>query len=227
MTLNQTFITPLDPEDLHSLSSHLDDVLDGIEDSAHRLVAYRLPQIPPTVVELSRIVRSCGETLRQAFVALSKDQPLTEHCIEINRLEEVADQLVRSAVSDLFQNEKDPIQLMKLKEIYEFLETDHGRLRGCGGRAAERSREEQLIRWIRYCSSVIIILVALVFDFINGFHDAANSIATIVSTRVLTPFQAVIWAAFFNFVAAFTRRDRRRENRRQRAWWICTMSRPT
>ncbi|HEV8439098.1 MAG TPA: inorganic phosphate transporter [Methylomirabilota bacterium] len=48
-----------------------------------------------------------------------------------------------------------------------------------------------------------IILVALVFDFINGFHDAANSIATVVSTRVLTPMQAVAWAAFFNFVAAF------------------------
>ena len=50
---------------------------------------------------------------------------------------------------------------------------------------------------------IFIILVALVFDFINGFHDAANSIATVVSTRVLTPLQAVVWAAFFNFVAAF------------------------
>ena len=50
---------------------------------------------------------------------------------------------------------------------------------------------------------VFIVLVVLVFDFINGFHDAANSIATVVSTRVLTPLQAVVWAAFFNFVAAF------------------------
>ena len=50
---------------------------------------------------------------------------------------------------------------------------------------------------------VFIVIVALVFDFINGFHDAANSIATVVSTRVLTPLQAVVWAAFFNFVAAF------------------------
>src|SRR5688572_32785709 len=50
---------------------------------------------------------------------------------------------------------------------------------------------------------VIVIAVALFFDFLNGFHDAANSIATIVSTRVLTPTQAVMWAAFFNFVAAF------------------------
>jgi inorganic phosphate transporter, PiT family len=50
---------------------------------------------------------------------------------------------------------------------------------------------------------IFIVLVALIFDFINGFHDAANSIATVVSTRVLTPLQAVVWAAFFNFVAAF------------------------
>src|SRR5580692_11977507 len=51
--------------------------------------------------------------------------------------------------------------------------------------------------------AAFIIVIALVFDYINGFHDAANSIATIVATRVLTPFQAVIWAAFFNFAAAF------------------------
>src|SRR5215467_14342139 len=51
--------------------------------------------------------------------------------------------------------------------------------------------------------AVIIIAIALLFDYINGFHDAANSIATIVATRVLTPLQAVIWAAFFNFAAAF------------------------
>jgi PiT family inorganic phosphate transporter len=51
---------------------------------------------------------------------------------------------------------------------------------------------------------VIIIAVALIFDYINGFHDAANSVATVVSTRVLTPFQAVLWAAFFNFVSAFS-----------------------
>ena len=52
--------------------------------------------------------------------------------------------------------------------------------------------------------AVIVVVVALVFDYINGFHDAANSIATVVATRVLTPFQAVLWAAFFNFVSAFT-----------------------
>jgi PiT family inorganic phosphate transporter len=55
-----------------------------------------------------------------------------------------------------------------------------------------------------YSLAVLIIVIALAFDFLNGFHDAANSVATVVATRVLTPFQAVVWAAFFNFVAAFT-----------------------
>ena len=51
---------------------------------------------------------------------------------------------------------------------------------------------------------VIVVALALIFDFVNGFHDSANSIATVVSTRVLTPLQAVAWAAFFNFASAFT-----------------------
>src|SRR5690349_24339303 len=54
-----------------------------------------------------------------------------------------------------------------------------------------------------YSLVILIIAIALVFDYINGFHDAANSIATLVATRVLTPFQAVVWAAFFNFAAYF------------------------
>lgn len=123
LRLNQTFITPLDPEDIHSLSSHLDDIIDGIEDSVHRMVSYRLEAIPGTMVELCRIVRSCAAEIQIAFEALSKGQKLMDHCIEINRLEEVADQLGRTAVSELFQKEKDPITLMKLKEVYEFLET--------------------------------------------------------------------------------------------------------
>ncbi len=120
--LNSTFITPLDPEDIHSLSSHLDDVIDGIEDSVHRMLAYRIEPIPSTVVELCRLVQSCGVALRLAFESLAKGQPFMSHCIEVNRLEEAADQLGRTAVEDLFQNEKDPVRIIKLKEVYEFLE---------------------------------------------------------------------------------------------------------
>ncbi len=120
--LNQTFITPLDPEDIHALSSRLDDVLDGIEDTAYRLVAYRLEPIPPTVIELCEIVHDCTMSLAKAFEALNKDEKLLEDCIEVNRLEDYADQVLRRAVADLFEREKDPIALIKLKEVYEFLE---------------------------------------------------------------------------------------------------------
>jgi uncharacterized protein Yka (UPF0111/DUF47 family) len=120
--LNSTFITPLDPEDIQSLSSHLDDVIDGIEDCVQRMLDYHIDPIPGTVLELCRIVQSCCLLLQQAFTALAAHKPFIEHSIEINRLEEAADQLGRAAVKELFEKETDPIHLIKLKEIYEFLE---------------------------------------------------------------------------------------------------------
>ncbi len=120
--LGQTFITPLDPEDIHSLSSHLDDVLDGIEDSAHRLVSYKIEPIPHEVVRLCELVNLCAGSLVKAITALNTDKKILEHCIEINRLEDEADQLVRGAIADLFDKEKDPIQIIKKKELLEFLE---------------------------------------------------------------------------------------------------------
>src|SRR5579863_856911 len=120
--LNSTFITPLDPEDIQSLSSHLDDVIDGIEDCVQRMLDYRIDPIPGTVLELCHIVRACCLILQKAFDALADHKPFIEHSIEINRLEEAADQLGRGAVRELFEKETDPIRLIKLKEIYEFLE---------------------------------------------------------------------------------------------------------
>jgi len=120
--LNQTFITPLDPEDIHSVAAHMDDVLDGIEEAAHRMVAYRVDEIPPAAVEMCKIIHTCCQLMVSAFEALNADKPLLEQCIEINRQEDIADQLQRRAVAELFQTEKDPIRLMKLKEIYDFLE---------------------------------------------------------------------------------------------------------
>lgn len=120
--LNQTFITPIDPEDIHLLGSYLDDVLDAIEESAHRIVAYKINPIPQPVVEICAVIENCALVMEKAFRALAAEKPMLEHCIEINRLEAEADDLVRAAIADLFANEKDPIALIKLKEIYEFLE---------------------------------------------------------------------------------------------------------
>ncbi len=120
--LNQTFITPIDPEDIHNVSSALDDVLDGLEDTSHRLVSYHIDPIPADMLTLAEIVSACGAALRKAFLALEKDGPILDHCIEINRLENEADRIGRSAVADLFNNEKDPIRVIKLKEVYDFIE---------------------------------------------------------------------------------------------------------
>ncbi len=120
--LNQTFITPIDPEDIHVLASHLDDVTDGVEEAAHRLVAYQVDPIPGSVIEVCDLLVACTTELEKAFASLAKGRPLLDHCIEINRLESAIDQIVRKAVAELFRNERDPIQLIKLKEVYEVLE---------------------------------------------------------------------------------------------------------
>jgi predicted phosphate transport protein (TIGR00153 family) len=120
--LNQTFITPLDPEDIHSLSTHLDDVIDSIEEAVHRMVIYNIEPIPQVVVDVSREIVASTKSLEAAFSALHSNKNVIDHCIEINRIESVTDDLVRAAVKDLFANEKDPIRIMKLKEIYELLE---------------------------------------------------------------------------------------------------------
>ena len=120
--LNQIFITPIDPEDIHNVSSALDDVLDGIEDTSHRLVSYRIDPIPESMVTLAESVAQCAKSLQAAIEALEKDGPILTHCIEINRLENEADRVGRSAVADLFTKETNPITLIKLKEVYEFFE---------------------------------------------------------------------------------------------------------
>jgi uncharacterized protein len=120
--LNQTFITPIDPEDIHNVSSALDDVLDGIEDTSHRIVSYRIEAIPPNMITLAELVASCAANMKKAIEALEKNGPVLPHCIEINRIENEADRIGRSAVAELFDKESDPIKLIKLKEIYEFFE---------------------------------------------------------------------------------------------------------
>ena len=114
--------SPFDPEDIHQISSGLDDVLDGIEDAAYAMVAYKLEPIPPPVLALCQIVYECSGALRLAFQALEKDDPILAHCIEINRLEDSADTILRTAISDLFAHETNPINLIKSKEVFEFLE---------------------------------------------------------------------------------------------------------
>jgi predicted phosphate transport protein (TIGR00153 family) len=120
--LRSTFITPFDPEDIQALATSLDDVLDGIDDVTFRIVAYRLKPIPPAVLLLAEKVSSCCACLAEALVALHGKKPVINLCIEINRLENETDKLERNLIADLFRNEKDAIELIRKKEIYELLE---------------------------------------------------------------------------------------------------------
>ena len=120
--LNQTFITPFDREDIHRLASALDDVLDFMNAAAARLVMYKITSPPPVSAELAGLIVLQCEELAEAVSLLEKNGHVMEHCAEVSRLEEVADHVSRRAIAELFEREKDPIQLIKLKELYETLE---------------------------------------------------------------------------------------------------------
>ena len=120
--LNQSFITPFDREDIHRLTSSLDDVLDYTNAAANRLVMYKITEAPPAAAELAGlIVLQCDELARGVSL-LEKNGPVMKHCDEVNRLEDEADHVGRKAIARLFESEKDPIRLIKLKELYEVLE---------------------------------------------------------------------------------------------------------
>ncbi|HTB19944.1 MAG TPA: DUF47 family protein [Bryobacteraceae bacterium] len=121
--LRQTFITPFDPEDIQSLASALDDVLDTMEDAAFRIVAYKIDPIPPAAVELGGMIANSCRALDKALRALQDKKPVMEACIEVNRLEEEADKVERNMLTKLFSSDIDAITLMKLKELYELLES--------------------------------------------------------------------------------------------------------
>ncbi len=120
--LNQTFITPFDREDIHLLASSLDDVLDFINGASDRLLTYKIVQPSPSAKVLAGIVLRQAQELGKAVALLDKDHKVLEHCVEVNRLENEADQVSREAIGRLFDREKDPINLIKLKELLEILE---------------------------------------------------------------------------------------------------------
>jgi predicted phosphate transport protein (TIGR00153 family) len=121
--LNVTFITPFDREDIHKLASSIDDVLDFINAAADRMLMYKITAAPRPAAELAAIIVRQAEQLTKAVAVLGKDQSVLDRCVEINRLENDADTVARKAIADLFDRERDPIALIKLKELYEVLET--------------------------------------------------------------------------------------------------------
>jgi predicted phosphate transport protein (TIGR00153 family) len=127
--LHKTFITPIDREQIHSLINTMDDVADLIQDSAETMVLYDVHHMTQDIVRLTDLSVKCCERLKDAVALIGKVRdPATAEaalktCEQIDQLESDADRVMRSAMSKLFREEPDVREVLKLKAIYELLET--------------------------------------------------------------------------------------------------------
>jgi predicted phosphate transport protein (TIGR00153 family) len=124
--LHKTFITPIDRNDIYRLITKMDDIMDLVEAASERIALYGIKEMTKEACDLARVLLSSAERVLEAvtgFRDLKHPEVILQKCIEINRLENEADALLRGTLAKLFREEKDPIAIMKWKEIYELLET--------------------------------------------------------------------------------------------------------
>ncbi|MFH1227434.1 MAG: DUF47 family protein [Planctomycetota bacterium] len=125
--LNKTFVTPIDREDIHQLITKLDDILDLMDGASGRLALYKVEAITPEAKEFAELLIKATDILAHAVTCLRnlKDvKDMTTHCVNVHTIENEGDQLLRKAMTTLFEKEKNnPINVIKWKEIYEDLET--------------------------------------------------------------------------------------------------------
>ena len=128
--LHRTFVTPFDREDIAMLSHTLDDVTDFIHSAADAMLLYRIDEPTQRAKELSDVIVEITAEVEKTVMILSKkldQREMLKHCVEINRLENVADRIYRSALAELFANSIDGVYIMKWREIYEHMETSTDR----------------------------------------------------------------------------------------------------
>ena len=121
-TLNRTFITPIDREDIYQATVLLDDVIDTINDSAEKLVILGVKNVDRAMIQLSDIIWKCTIEIDRGITNLKKMKNVKMHFVNVHTLENEADAIHRKAIYLLFNNQKTAIEIMKLKEIYEVLE---------------------------------------------------------------------------------------------------------
>jgi len=123
LKLNQTFITPLDREDIHGLASVLDDILDLVEAVADRFVVFKVAKPTETAIKLANILYQSAVAVGAGIDQLGKPHAdVSQYFVLVNSLENEADRITRDVISKLFEEEKDPIAVIKWKEIYENFE---------------------------------------------------------------------------------------------------------
>jgi len=120
--LDRTFITPIDREDIHLLATDLDDVVDRIDATARRAKIFRVGPSPEGVDALCAVVEEITQEVLLAVTALRDGNDVMAHCIRAKRLEEEGDAVYHDMLGKLFDTEKDPIRLIKWKEIFDMLE---------------------------------------------------------------------------------------------------------
>ena len=124
--LHKTVITPMDSTQIHRLITRMDDVMDAIEAAAERIALYKLRQMTPEVQAMADVIKSATQVLLDACRLLRNvrdPEAILKKCIDINRLENEADAILRCAVARLFDQEEDAVMIIKWKEIYESLES--------------------------------------------------------------------------------------------------------
>jgi uncharacterized protein len=120
--LNESFITPFDREDIYRLASSLDDVMDAMEAAVDLVVLYQIGELPPEVADQVDVLERAAELTAEAMPRLRSMKDLSEYWIELNRLENQADQVYRRLLARLFGGDYDALTVMKLKEVVDQLE---------------------------------------------------------------------------------------------------------
>jgi predicted phosphate transport protein (TIGR00153 family) len=123
--LHRTFITPIERDDIHRLITRMDDIMDFVEAASERIGLYEIKEMTPEVKDLADVLVRSAQAVEEALRGLRSmkhAETIIKKCIDINRLENEADTILRNAVARLFREERDPITVIKWKEIYEHLE---------------------------------------------------------------------------------------------------------
>ncbi|MEK6837065.1 MAG: DUF47 family protein [Nanoarchaeota archaeon] len=121
--LNKTFLTPIDREDIHRLSTLVDDVMDIIYNIGHKMLLYDVKKIPKFMLEMTRTALACAEEVDDLIANLGSRDQINPHLKRIHELEKEADSLRNQALAYLFKNSHSAINVVKFKDLYEWLET--------------------------------------------------------------------------------------------------------